>query len=386
MATNDTLLDVKNISVDYYAANGTVHAVSDVSFTLKRGEILGLAGESGCGKSTLAYAISRLLRPPAEIVGGEVLYYPSERKRRSEETQTIFRKLPGRGSAAITHSEGSDSIDVLQLSPTQLRVFRWNELSIVFQSAMNSLNPVINIGAQIMDVLKTHQPEMNAESRKQRAYELLKLVGIAPDRLRSYPHELSGGMRQRVVIAIALALNPELIIMDEPTTALDVVVQRDILQLISSLCKEFSTALIFITHDLSLLLELADKVAIMYAGKMVEKGTSADLYSHPRHPYSYGLLNSFPTLHGPILRMGGIPGSPPDLRAVPSGCSFHPRCPFAFQACQTTEPTLQSSTLETPEQQVSCHLYNASLHPDGPPTNDDFAQRYAAIAEGSVSR
>jgi peptide/nickel transport system ATP-binding protein len=386
MATHDILLDVKNMSVDYYAANGTVHAVSDVSFKLKRGEILGLAGESGCGKSTLAYAISRLLRPPAEIVGGEVLYYPSARKRQEGETQTIFSKLPGHGRPTTTHSDDGDSINVLQLSPTQLRAFRWNELSIVFQSAMNALNPVLNVGTQIMDVLKTHQPEMGADSRKQRAYELLKLVGIASDRLRSYPHELSGGMRQRVVIAIALALNPELIIMDEPTTALDVVVQRDILQLISALCKEFSTALIFITHDLSLLIELADKVAIMYAGKMVEKASSADLYAHPRHPYSYGLLNSFPTLHGPITRMGGIPGSPPDLRAVPSGCPFHPRCPFAFQACQTIEPTLQPSTPETPEQLVSCHLYNPSLHPEGPPTNNDFMQRYAAIAEGSISR
>ena len=385
MASNDILLDVKNMSVDYYAGNGTVHAVSDVSFTLRRGEILGLAGESGCGKSTLAYAVSRLLRPPAEIVGGEVLYYPSERKRREGETQTIFSKLPGRGRPTTTHSADGDSIDVLQLSPTQLRAFRWNELSIVFQSAMNALNPVLNVGTQIMDVLQTHQPEMGADRRKQRAYELLKLVGIAPDRIRSYPHELSGGMRQRVVIAIALALNPELIIMDEPTTALDVVVQRDILQLISALCKEFSTALIFITHDLSLLLELADRVAIMYAGKMVEKATSADLYTHPRHPYSYGLLNSFPTLHGPIIRMGGIPGSPPDLRAVPSGCSFHPRCPLAFQACQTIEPVLQPSTPETPEQLVACHLYNAALHPEGPPTNDDFAQHYAAMTEGSTS-
>ena len=380
------LLEARHVSVDYYAASGTVHAVSDVSFELRRGEILGLAGESGCGKSTLAYAISRLLRPPAEIVSGEMLYYPSERKKQESETKTIFNSLPKRvRQSTSAHSAIPDNIDILQLSPSQLRAFRWNELAIVFQSAMNALNPVLNIGTQITDVLQTHRPDMPADQRKRRAIELLDMVGIASDRLRSYPHELSGGMRQRVVIAIALALNPELIIMDEPTTALDVVVQRDILQLIGALCKEFSTALIFITHDLSLLIELADKVAIMYAGKMVEKATSANLYQHPRHPYSYGLLHSFPTLHGPITRMGGIPGSPPDLRSIPPGCSFHPRCPFAFSACNTTEPSLAPSTPETPEQLVSCHLYNPTLHPEGPPTNADFIEHYVAKTEGSRS-
>ena len=384
---HNILLEARHLSIDYYAASGTVHAVSDVSFELMRGEILGLAGESGCGKSTLAYAISRLLRPPAEIVDGEVLYYPSEHKKREGETKAIFSTLPRRTYKAerSNHTDESapDAIDILRLSPAQLRAFRWNELSIVFQSAMNALNPVLNIGAQIMDVIHTHRPDIGADGRKKRAIELLDMVGIASDRLRSYPHELSGGMRQRVIIAIALALNPEMIIMDEPTTALDVVVQRDILQLISALCKEFSTALIFITHDLSLLIEMADRVAIMYAGKMVEKATSPELYEHPRHPYSYGLLHSFPTLHGPIQRMGGIPGGPPDLRSIPPGCSFHPRCPFAFAACSAIEPSLTPSTPETPAQLVSCHLYNPSLHPAGPPRHDDFVQHYAAKTEGS---
>jgi len=382
---HNILLEARHLSVDYYAASGTVHAVSDVSFELMRGEILGLAGESGCGKSTMAYAISRLLRSPAEIVDGEVLYYPSEHKKREGETKAIFSTLPRRTRKAAQATDDSvpDAIDILRLSPAQLRAFRWNELSIVFQSAMNALNPVLNIGTQIMDVLQTHRPELGADGRKKRAIALLDMVGIASDRLRSYPHELSGGMRQRVVIAIALALNPEMIIMDEPTTALDVVVQRDILQLISALCKEFSTALLFITHDLSLLIEMADRVAIMYAGKMVEKATSTELYEHPRHPYSYGLLHSFPTLHGPIQRMGGIPGVPPDLRSIPPGCSFHPRCPFAFAACSTIEPSLSPSTPETPEQLVSCHLYNPTLHPAGPPTNADFVEKYIAKTEGS---
>lgn len=371
--TNNKLLEVKHLSVDYFAANGTVHAVNDVSFTLQRGEILGLAGESGCGKSTLAYAISRLLRPPAYITGGEVLYYPP----RKEET---VQKVAKRGALKRVPGE---PVDVLELSASQLRAFRWNEMSIVFQSAMNSLNPVLTIGTQIMDVLKTHRPEMGSDGRKKRAIDLLNLVGIASDRLNSYPHELSGGMRQRAVIAIALALNPELIIMDEPTTALDVVVQREILQLISGLCREFSTALIFITHDLSLLLELADQIAIMYAGKMVEKAASKDIYEHPRHPYSFGLLNSFPRLHGPLQKMVGIPGSPPDLRAVPSGCPFHPRCPLAFNPCSSVEPVLQPVQADNPEQLVSCLLYDQRTRVAEPPTMDEFAQRYGALAERS---
>jgi peptide/nickel transport system ATP-binding protein len=372
-AQTNKLLEVNHLSVDYFAASGTVHAVNDVSFILKRGEILGLAGESGCGKSTLAYAVSRLLRPPAYITGGEVLFYPPQR----DET---IQKVARRGTVKRMPGE---PIDVLQLSAAELRAFRWNEMSIVFQSAMNSLNPVLSVGAQIMDVLKTHRPELGADGRKKRAIDLLNLVGIASDRLNSYPHELSGGMRQRAVIAIALALNPELIIMDEPTTALDVVVQREILQLISSLCREFSTALIFITHDLSLLLELADKISIMYAGKMVETASSKDIYEHPRHPYSYGLLNSFPKLHGPLHKMVGIPGSPPDLRAVPSGCPFNPRCPLAFTPCQSVLPVLQPALADTPGQLTSCHLYDARMRDAGPPTTAEIAEQYEALAEGS---
>jgi peptide/nickel transport system ATP-binding protein len=376
-------LEVKDLSVDYSAANGVVHAVDTVSFTLQRGQILGLAGESGCGKSTLAYAITRLLRPPAYITAGEVLYHPPEGRERSP----VISKLTRAGQA--THSAGDGALDILRLTPEQLRLFRWNELSIVFQSAMNALNPVLNIGTQIMDVLKTHRPDMGPDLRRQRAVELLNLVGIASDRLKSYPHELSGGMRQRAVIAIALALNPELIVMDEPTTALDVVVQREILELISALCKNLSMALIFITHDLSLLLELADQVAIMYAGKMVEQAASQDLYLHPRHPYSYGLLHSFPNLHGPRRRMGGIPGSPPDLRAVPAGCAFHPRCPLAFSPCQSAQPVLRPASPPDPgesTQLVACHLYDPYHATSEPPTRERFAAGYASLLERGTAR
>ncbi|GCE19282.1 ABC transporter ATP-binding protein [Dictyobacter kobayashii] len=367
-----TLLEVKELSVDYLAANGAVHAARKVSFDLKRGEIMGLAGESGCGKSTLAYAIARLLRPPAYITGGEVLYYPAKR-------DVVISRLPRRGQQA--NEQGA--IDILKLSPRELRAFRWNELSIVFQSAMNALNPVMRVGDQIMDVLSTHRPDMKVDSRKRRAAELFEMVGISPDRLRSYPHELSGGMRQRAVIAIALALQPELIIMDEPTTALDVVVQREILQLISGLCKEISTAMIFITHDLSLLIELADKIAIMYAGTMIEKAQSVDIYQHPRHPYSYGLLNSFPTLHGPRKVMAGIPGSPPDLRMLPQGCPFQERCPFVFDACREITPPLRIVASDDPEQLAACHLYDPAYSGHMPATAD-LARGYDKLAELSL--
>jgi peptide/nickel transport system ATP-binding protein len=337
--SGDLVLDVRNLSVDYASAGGAVHAVDDVSFALARGQVLGLAGESGSGKSTLAHAIARLLRPPARVVQGQVLYYPS----------------PEAGASVAEAAR--PAVDVLALTPDDLRVFRWRRLSFVFQSAMNALNPVMDIGAQITDVLRAHYPSLNRKSREERAAELLRLVGIAPDRLHSFPHELSGGMRQRAVIAIALALNPEIIIMDEPTTALDVVVQREILSEITDLRRRFGFSVIFITHDLSLLLEIADQIAVMYAGRIVEMATSAALLSAPRHPYTRGLLQSFPKVGAPRAALTGISGSPPDLRALPSGCAFHPRCSFAFDACRCETPSLLSSLSGG---SVACHLYDES--------------------------
>ncbi|HEY4387817.1 MAG TPA: ABC transporter ATP-binding protein [Ktedonobacteraceae bacterium] len=371
---NEVLLEVNNVHVDYLASNGTVHAVRDVSFQLRRGEILGLAGESGSGKSTLAYAIARLLRPPALIAGGSVMYYPR------------LREASGNGEQKLdlAPQNGRGGIDVLRLTPAQLQNFRWQELSIVFQSAMNALNPVLTVGTQIIDVLEAHQPGRSFHARKKRAMELLEIVGIAPERLNSFPHELSGGMRQRVVIAIALALHPELIIMDEPTTALDVVVQREILELISSLCKELGTSLIFITHDLSLLLELADEVAVMYAGRIVERASQRALLEQPRHPYTYGLMNSFPTLHGPRRKMTGIPGSPPDLRNIADECAFHERCPFAFAACQSVSPELRIVVPEQPDQVAACHLYDSRLTMRQEiPNASTFAQGYEHQGERS---
>src|SRR5262249_23359843 len=320
-------------------------------------------------------AIAKLLRPPAVVTGGEVLYHAWSQGNQPS------TGLHGKGLRNRQLGRTNDGpVDILRLTSRQLRTFRWNELAVVFQSAMNALNPVMTVGTQIMDVLATHRPYMSQREQHARAIELLRLVGITADRLTSYPHELSGGMRQRAIIAIAMALSPEIIIMDEPTTALDVVVQREILAEIMRLREELRFAVIFITHDLSLLIEIADTIAIMYAGRIVEHGSQRDLPRQPRHPYSYGLVNSFPTLHGPRRTVLGIPGSPPDLRAVPPGCAFHPRCPFAFAPCKVTLPLLHPAEVGS-SQQVACHLYNAALAP-APPTRERLAAGYAALVRG----
>ncbi|GAA2893573.1 hypothetical protein Acy02nite_27850 [Actinoplanes cyaneus] len=264
-----TVLSIENFSVDYLV-DPVVHAVKNVSLELRRGEVLGLAGESGCGKSTLAYGIIRLLKPPAAITSGR----------------------------AVFHSREGLEIDWNALDAEELRANRWEKISMVFQGAMNSLNPVISIRDQFEDVFLTHRPEMSRKDRRARCAELLERVGVDPRRLTSYPHELSGGMRQRVMIAMAMALEPQVMIMDEPTTALDVVVQREILREITRLRDELGFAVVFITHDLPLLLEISDRIAVMRSGEIVELGDAAELYTNPRHEYTKQLLASFPSLTG----------------------------------------------------------------------------------------
>ncbi|MFD3443252.1 ABC transporter ATP-binding protein [Microbacteriaceae bacterium 4G12] len=263
------VLTVEDLSVVYDVAN-PVTAVKNVSLTLAPGEILGLAGESGCGKTTLAYAINRLHKPPARISSGSVTF---------------------------SDADGTD-IDLLALSDEKLRAFRWSKLSMVFQGAMNALNPVISVAAQLDDVLRTHRPGMSKAERRARGQDVLQRVGVDPKRLNSFPHELSGGMRQRVMIAMALILEPQVMIMDEPTTALDVVVQRDILREIIRLRDELNFAVIFITHDLPLLLEISDRIAIMLRGEIVELNSGEQIYRNPQHPYTQKLLGSFPSLTG----------------------------------------------------------------------------------------
>jgi peptide/nickel transport system ATP-binding protein len=323
------VLEIKNFNVDYGLGDQGVRAVRDVTLTLHRGEVLGLAGESGSGKSTLAYGVTRLLPPPGVISGGSVIYHPP----------------------------GDQPYDVMALSPAELRKFRWAETSIVFQGAMNSLNPVHKVSTQMLDVIRAHEPQLSQEARVARAKEMLKLVGISADRMDAYPHQLSGGMRQRVMIGMALVLEPQIVIMDEPTTALDVVMQRQILAQLVELRERLGFSVLFITHDLSLLVEFSDRIAIMYGGRIVEEARSADLYKDSLHPYSEGLLKSFPALRGPRRELSGIPGSPPDLRGMPTGCAFHPRCPHAFDRCATEIPVLGvPEARNDPSRSVACWL------------------------------
>ena len=265
----DSLLSVRDFSV-VYDVDPPVAAVKNVTLDIKRGEIVGLAGESGCGKTTLAYGVQRLLKPPAVITSGSVVF----------------------------HDEGGDDIDVNALDAEQMRRFRWDKTSMVFQGAMNALNPVATIGSQLEDVFEVHRPGMSRAERRAAVIELLEIVKVGGQRRRSFPHELSGGMRQRVMIAMALALRPQLMVMDEPTTALDVLVQREILKQISQLRHDFGFSVVFITHDLPLLLEISDRIAIMREGEIVELATAEQIWTNPQHEYTRTLLQSFPRLTG----------------------------------------------------------------------------------------
>jgi len=335
------LIEVRGLRVDYGLGPDAVHAVIDAGLTLVSGSVLGLAGESGSGKSTLAYAMTRLLRAPGIITGGQVLLHGGTGPPGEPAAQPGAEPAAQGAEAAAQGAEPAAQagvIDLMTADERQLRELRWSRIAVVMQSAMHALNPVVTIGAQLTDVLEAHRLRMDRTERRQRAVFLLEMVGISADNLRRYPHQLSGGMRQRVMIAMALALEPAVVIMDEPTTALDVVTQREILTELAALQRDLAFAVLFITHDLSLLVELADSIAVMYAGRLLEHAAASDLYRAPRHPYTLGLLRSFPPLHGPRKPLTGIPGSPPDLRTPPPGCPFHPRCGFAMDVCRTEVP------------------------------------------------
>jgi peptide/nickel transport system permease protein len=334
----EPILEIRGLCVDYGYGSDAVHAVMDCDLVLRRGQLLGLAGESGSGKSTLAMAAIRLLRSPGVITRGEVFLHS--------------RPAGGEGRR--------ERIDILAADDDDLRAVRWSEISVVLQSALNALNPVISIGAQFDDLLRVHRQGLSSRERRDRAAELLEMVGMAPGRLRSFPHELSGGMRQRAMIAMALALEPQVVILDEPTTALDVVTQREILEELMALRDRLGFAALFISHDLSLLAELADEIAVMYAGRIVEQAPAASLFRAPRHPYTERLLHSFPPLHGERRKMEGIPGSPPDLRKPPTGCPFHPRCAWAMDRCTHELPRLEPLDSAT-GREVSCWLHSGGV-------------------------
>ncbi len=297
---------MRDLSVEFGTRGGAVHAVSGASFDLREGEAIGLAGESGCGKTTTALALMRLLPSNGRIVGGSI-------------------RFAGR--------------DLVRASEATMRRVRWKSISIIFQGAMNSLNPVRRIGGQIAEPIILHEGSTKTEAMK-RAGQLLEFCGISRERVNDYPHEFSGGMRQRVMIAMALACNPSLVIADEPVTALDVMIQAQILELLERLRRELGLSMILISHDLSVLAETCERVAIMYAGKIVETGPVDEVFSDPKHPYTQGLVGAFPDIRSQRVMPEAIPGDVPSLISPPAGCVFHPRCKFAFDRCTKAEPAL----------------------------------------------
>ncbi len=312
-------LSVENLSIEYRARRGRVQAIRRVSFDVQRGEALTLIGESGSGKTTLGLGVVRLLPSTASIREGRIVY----------------RRHPNGKAGQISE------IDVLGLQSDPLRQFRWKECAMVFQSALNALNPVLRISEQFADTARAHG-YLRGAALQERARHLLTLVRLDPDRVwKSFPHELSGGMRQRVLIALALLLEPQLLILDEPTTALDILTQRNIMDVLKELRTRLDFALLFISHDLSLAAELADRVATVYAGQIVEMADVQTLFKAQTHPYTMGLINAVPTLQGTRENLTSIPGSPPDLIDLPPGCKFHPRCPLADERCKSEEPALE---------------------------------------------
>lgn len=316
------LLDIQDLKTYYTTLRGSVKAVEGVSFQVEKGEALGLAGESGCGKTTVALSIMRILPPGGKILEGKIL----------------FR-----------------DIDLVKLQESKMRKkVRWKGISIVFQGAMNALNPVYKVGDQIVEAILTHEDDVSKEEAEERAGKLLEMVGMEPSRADNYPHEFSGGMRQRALIAMSIACNPELLIADEPGTALDVIVQAQVLKLLKELKERLNLSMILITHDLSIIAETCEKVVIMYGGEVAEYADSVTIFKEPLHPYTQGLIGAFPSIKAAKRHMTSIPGFPPDLLDPPPGCRFHPRCQYAMDICRNKEPPLEKIGEEG--HYVSCHL------------------------------
>ncbi len=322
------LLSVRDLAIEYGSRRGPVQAVRGASFDVDSGESVAIIGESGSGKTTLAVGLIRLLPRNATVSRGEILF-----------------------------SEEGGTRDVLEMDPETLRRFRWHRAAMVFQSALNSFNPVIDVWSQFLDTARAHDLD-DRHAVRNKAGELLELVHLDPTRvLRAYPHELSGGMKQRVLIALSLLLGPRLLILDEPTTALDILTQRQVIDLLRELRKKLGFAMVFISHDLSLAAELADRVLTMYAGRIVEEAKVDDLFYRPRHPYTVGLLRAVPRVSGELGALSSIPGSPPDLVHPPSGCAYNPRCAFAIERCRVEDPSL--GPVDSPGHAVACIRWQA---------------------------
>lgn len=318
-----SVLEVHDLRTYFETLRGYVKAVDGVTFSLEKGEALGLAGESGCGKTTTALSILKILPFNGEIVGGKILF---------------------------------ETIDLVALDENEMREkIRWKGISLIFQGAMNALNPVQKIGDQIVEAMVTHEPDLEKSEAMERAKKLLELVGMDPSRTSNYPHEFSGGMKQRTMIAMALACNPRVLIADEPGTALDVIVAAQVLKLLKELNKRLNLGMILITHDLSIIADTCEKTVIMYAGKIAEYSDVVTIFKEPLHPYTQGLIGAFPNINAARTRMISIPGSPPDLLQPPLGCRFHPRCQYAMEICKKKEPEFIDIGKS---HYISCHLHN----------------------------
>jgi len=316
------VLQLDGLTTNYRTLRGWVRAAEDVSFTVEKGEALGLVGESGCGKTTVALSILKLLPSGGRIRRGKILF---------------------------------NGEDLVPLSDKEMRKIRWKGISIVFQGAMNALNPVFKVRDQIVEAIRLHEPDVSKSDAKKRAEGLFEMVGVEPSRITNYPHEFSGGMRQRALIAMALAANPQLLIADEPGTALDVIVQAQVLQLMRSLKEKLGLSMVMISHDLSIVAEVCENVAIMYAGQLVEYGSAEAIFKEPLHPYTQGLIGAFPSIRGERKKLVSIPGQPPDLLSPPTGCRFHPRCPYAMDVCKKEKPQLKK--VGSGNHYVACYLY-----------------------------
>ena len=299
------ILEIKNLHVEFPIHIGTVRAVTDVTLSLKKGEVMGLVGESGCGKSTLGFSILRLLRPPGRIASGEIRY---------------------RGE------------DIVGMSTKRLLELRGKKIAMIFQDPLTSLNPLFKIGDQFVETIQTHEPKVSKKDALARGEAMLKQLGIAPDRLFEYPHQMSGGMRQRIMIGMGLILTPDLLLADEPTTALDVIVEAQFLDLLNELREKFNLTILLISHNLGIVAQMADRITVMYGGRVAETGAAEDVFADPMHPYTQGLLASIPNIKLEQPELKTMSGAPPDLVAPPTGCVFHPRCPHVMDRCKQEQP------------------------------------------------